>query len=272
VDLESFPANRRDVFPVQEDGTFECAGIGPGSWSVVLQWHKASGPSSSGTQTLEVGNADNLRDGERRKLDLDLSHLLFATLKGKLLLNGKPHSGQVQFSSLAKDWSSAMADDEGRFVVFLKPGSHRAFISENTGRSHTKLLADETVVVSAGQELQLDLHVNATTVRLQTLAPDGKPQRGVRLVAGTSDGVSDIYLALSDKDGLVTTRLGLGTYQLRVYPKHLADPKAINKFYNDHQGEPDALKNAMIPLAEQLHVKPGNDEVIKIKLPAASGY
>jgi len=268
---ESFPAGRRGVFPLREDGTFECAGIGPGRWSIMLVWQKATSPMSSGSHALNVGSVDNLREGERRKLDLDLSQFLFARLRGKILVNTKPRSGQIQFKSTDGGWSSAFADDEGRFTVFLKPGSHRAFVSEHSGRSRTNLFADETVAVSAGQELSLDLHINATTVRLQVLAPDGKPQPGVRLIAGTSDGASDNHLAHSDKDGLVTTRLGLGTYQLRVYPKSLADPKAMSKFYEDHKGESNALQNAMISLAE-LHVKPGNDEIIKIKLPAATGY
>lgn len=156
--------------------------------------------------------------------------------------------------------------------MFLRPGSHRPYIHDNAARSNIALFADETVVVTAGQELSLDLHITAATVRLQTLAPDGRPQRGVRLrIAGTGADGSGVYLPHSDKDGLVTIRLGLGTYQLRALPKHLADPKALSKFFQDHQDEPNALENAMIVLAD-LHVKPGYDEVIKIRLPAASGY
>jgi hypothetical protein len=121
-----FPAGQFARFELEADGSFEIAGIPPGTWRLNLCWATPNGPGFSPQRTpLELLT---LGDGERRALDLALGHLARGTLRARVRYAEKPFAnGQVRLES-GPFQRMATTDADGRLETLLPAGLYRAFV------------------------------------------------------------------------------------------------------------------------------------------------
>ncbi len=62
-----------------------------------------------------------------------------------------------------------------------------------------------------------------------------------------------------------------GNYQLRIWPKRLADEAAQGRFLAEHENDSQAFENVLIDVTTVV-AKAGSKDVIEIRLPASTGY
>jgi hypothetical protein len=72
---ESMPLGWVASFPLEADGSFEISEIAAGTWRLALCWRRSDGQGGGSYNSIPLGLVTDLRDGERRKLEFDLSHL-----------------------------------------------------------------------------------------------------------------------------------------------------------------------------------------------------
>ena len=270
--LESLPLHHLESFPMNKDGLFEITGIPTGNWRFILRWEERFGPSSSLSRELVLAQVDGLREGERRKLDLDVDRLVFAFVKGTVLLNGKPYHGRVEFRAGEQTSEDVMTNTAGKFETFLAAGSHRVHIYDPYEDRHVELFAEDRLHLTSDQQVQATIRIAAATLRVRVVGSDGKLRSEMRLLGRPVGASETVYLGETDKRGLATSQLLMpGSYQLRIWPKRLADDAARRRFLAEHEGDSRAFEDVLVDVTKVV-AKAGSDEVIEIRLPVSTGY
>ena len=133
----------------------------------------------------------NVRAGETRTLDIDVSHLAAATLLGVVRLNGAPARGlrvwltrQVKYFDQERSMTSSFATSEeaGRFEVLAVPGEYRLHAMlpvEGASRTKTVLDGPGVVHLGPGGVVEQDFDVAAGGLEIRFLQHDGQPAGGV---------------------------------------------------------------------------------------------
>jgi hypothetical protein len=216
--------------PLNEDGSFEISGIPPGTWALNLAYNEFSGGGwSCQRQALET--LHDLKDGEVRKVDLDIAHLQKAKVLGRVFLNGEPMANvQVNLATFKADASGGRTmassvgiktDAAGRFTKRVLSGTYIINCYKTINGRHVSLQGEGELQVGVGEDVHRDFHIRTAALRIRLLAADGKtPLSGIQAFASTADGTHGFTLPSSDEDGHTQLPMGsLGVYELRIWPK-----------------------------------------------------
>ena len=129
---------------------------------------------------VTIATVPDLKDGERRRLDLDLSHLLKARLEGEVRLDGRSLScaGILRHGP---DSRGLTTDGRGAFSTPVLPGEYRlcAWIPKDDGVPETvarmpDIIVDaETFRIGPGQRLSRTFRLRGCTLKIRAVASDG---------------------------------------------------------------------------------------------------
>jgi hypothetical protein len=230
---------------------------------------------STGTST-ELLQSLELADGESRRIELELGHLLRGRLEGRVLKGGAPLARATVFISgtlIGRDGKRRSArgshltlttDAEGRFAASVTPATY----SVEVRIDDRAIPAAGRARVEPGGSAQQDFHVRLAQVRLRALASDGKtPLAGVSLWLTSTD--PEWAAQGKDTDALGWTSPGavpLGVYTVSAWPKRLATPGSRQEL------EEQDLAAATLDLGP-LSIDVEDAEVARdIVMPAGSGW
>jgi hypothetical protein len=129
-----------------------------------------------------VALARDLRDGEVRELDLDLTPLLTTRLECQLRLDGVPcagawvilHGEDPARRGEVKHSLTVTCDAEGRFATTLPPGLYGIWVKPLRS-GPVPLPCVDPVLVESGQTAQRAFDLRALRVHLRLLDADGAP-------------------------------------------------------------------------------------------------
>jgi hypothetical protein len=277
---ETHPADHALRLPLDDEGGFRFEGVAPGAWLVVLCWTVDGGALSGGkartshADRLAVATLRDLRDGEVRELDLDLSALERGTLRALVRLNGQALAGhQVTFEAdlgPGPDGQARLAsrrattDAEGRLEVGLPEGSYRATIHPAGATHITCVRSAGAVFVPRGGSVDGVFDVEAAPAVLELVREDGSP------IAGATAMLS---LAGADRfDALPTDAAGKASISLLPIATFEASilPRAAREAMGDRSAAA-AARRKPIPLGK-VEVAPGAGRVHRLVVPASAGY
>jgi len=284
---ERYPANNPGRVPLNEDGTFEVAGIPPGTWDLHFAYTRFAPGRGVWTGRSEfIRTLTNLRDGETRELVAELDRLVLATVAGKVLLNGKPASGAtLQLTGKKPDgkggeqWVGSPAiklGEDGGFRVRVVPGTYRAGISMRSsgGRRWTHLFGEGQIMVLPGKQYERVVHITSGVLRIRIVGPDDEPRAGIQPILLDQDGNwAQVQAPKTDEQGRATIApVPAKPLTVTVLYKRFLDQKARQKFLQANRGNPDAWKLTRIEIG-RVRVNPGDTPTeVELKLPAAAGY
>jgi hypothetical protein len=259
------PTGCRVLF--EEDGSFAIEGIPPGTWDLWLEYAPGFtwAPQAGAWEALQKLE---LRDGERRTLDLDLGHLMRGRLEGRILYRGGPVAqlkvnlrglrseagGKLEYTGAIP--GPAETDLDGRFSLNLVPGTYLVSVLAGMSTLHVQ----ERAEVRPGAKLQQDFNVRIAKLCLRALAPDGKtPLPRVRLRASWKN---QLWLSSVETggDGWATfEHVPLGAVNVKTRPKHLVgvDPAKLGW---------DALEAALVDLGT-IHIDTEAEEPPRALVP-----
>jgi hypothetical protein len=271
------PRSFKESFPIGDDGTFEVKGIPPGTWNLMVRYAMPLGLGGVVVKTVFVRELRGLAEGERRRVDLMLAHLVRGEVTGTVLLNGKPFTGSIYLwdhaarqpdgSPIEKN-ESVQCDAEGRFRTSLLPGHYHArVVARIKGGSH-QLLAPEVLSIGPGQEVsQFVFHMTTGNAVFVVVGSDGRPVPGLRLWGGSLE--HPIPLQRTGEAGKVADLLATGDHEIRVMEKRFSSDTVLTAYLRkNNKRHRDVLHRIA-----RVHVGQGNgNEPMRIQLPASLGY
>jgi hypothetical protein len=221
-----------------------------------------------------------LTDGEERNIDLNCTHLLKATVEGRIELNGKPAAGvSISLDGLVHLEGGGVddvliqglrADEEGRFSARVWPGEHRLIVQTQIDGEHVSVPSADTFRVQPGASVIRSFALTTTTLPVRVFRSDGTtPAKGVRLYLRRNARAAGLPGSVtSDAEGLTRfEHLGCGVVEILALPEELSDPEASQAFFSSGEKR---LEDVLVPLGS-VTVSPGGGEV-RFTLPAAAGY
>ncbi|HEX6811667.1 MAG TPA: sigma-70 family RNA polymerase sigma factor [Planctomycetota bacterium] len=218
----TLPSRFEPGFPVAADGSFDCAGIEPGEWKVVLvdAW-------------VPLGDV-TLRSGESTRLDPDLSELLTGTLRGTLHKNGRPLA-DMTFQICGKvtgpfAYVNAKTGAAGRFEVQVGTGAYQAVLGglDRAGNAF-EWRSLENATVAAGQTTQQEFHVWTAELAVIVRDASGAPVPKLQVRVTRADRAHIDWLRPTDANGAIDAELDAGTVAFAVLPKRLLSLEAQQK-------------------------------------------
>jgi len=283
---ERYPTNALvNCLVSSKDGTFEVTGIPPGTWNVHFTYSLffPDGRGSMGGSEL-LQTVSNLREGETRKLVADLAHLAFATVAGKVLLNGKP-AGGATFQMLGKrpdgkggeKWVGSPGiklSEDGGFELRVIPATYQAGISLRSPQKRWVRLADKSrITLAPGRKYERVFDIRSGVLRLRILGPNDKPAGGVQVSLVNQEGTWGMPAPKTDAQGWTTLEPVLtGPLTVTVVRKRFLDKKALQEFLQANHDNPEAWKSTRVEIG-RVHVNSGSKATkVELKLPAAAGY
>jgi len=276
---------RRKWFPITADGTFRISAIPPDDWTIQLVWTPSLPCYKSSTQ-IDLQRVLQLREGEERKIDIDISHLLMGEVHGGLRWNGKamPDTGlyfrsvktSLMHGELYPVWHKARSDAQGRFSKHLTPGVYECIVGlpfKGGDFAYTDMTTGTSVTVTSGvkQEIQLELRTAILQLRFKSL--EGKALPGLRGILIPKGGSKHYPRPETNAAGECRQQVPAGLLRLLVLPKSLSSKDAMNQFRAQHGRDfKSAYEKALIPL-QVLEVGPGSKaQHQEITVPKKAGY
>lgn len=259
---------RAFVIP-EDDGSFHVGGIPPGTWDVLLQ-----------EQHLTRLTTVTLRDGEHRRLDLDLGALLPATMRLTVLWNGNAAAAaKVSLRGTSPDQPNSVpriiaqrTDGSGSIECELLPGTWSLRLIDfqaDLGRD-VAFRASSTFSVRAGETREALLQVLTGTLLVKVLDASGNPAIGVDLVLIDGNGGHRSHLPVTDADGCLRVVTESDTYTLATLPRCLQSREAQRAFVAQHPAMQDPLASAVLRLGE-VTVPVGQTIEREVRLPPEWG-
>lgn len=270
-----FPSNHLtatslDCLLVGDDGTFDVTGVPAGFWKLKLSFWKAHAHGAS-SHSVDGGEV-TLTDGKTTNHDIDLSHVLPGTIDGLVLLNGVPLANESVGLQGARDGEMLKTDGKGRFEVQCTPGDYTVQVARKRGADGwTSLRCTTPARVVRGAKTTQTFMINTSTLHIRVLNHEGKPVTGV-VVHAVCGEVSD-GLPATDAEGNSKSEVTTQTVTLRLLPKELSSPEAMNKAWMEGRarGETDPLASRWIVLQE-VALRAGQATELEHRLPQSSGY
>ena len=274
---EAIPSTGRVVFAA--DGSFEITGIPAGDWDLQFVSTKAWGSAYMSASEV-VARLEGLRDGDTRKLDLDLRRLIPTKLSGTVFLDGETFKkgrivlhGRRGRSVTGLELSTSRyleTNGRGRFSTMVPAGVYRLSV-HSPDLGGLNLPTAGTVTVVAGRAVEQTFRLSTGRVRLTVLGTDGKPVAGASLSAKSAAHGGPILLPAPNANGLASVRLPIGAWTVRVVRKDLLGRRNRAAFLAEHPGDSTAWERALLEVAT-VTVEPGPMRPIEVSLPAGAGY
>ncbi len=279
-----YPPGGSKRFPIAEDGTFKIAGIAPGSWTLQLVWDRKEGVYSY-FQWLDLQELADLRKGEERELDLDISRFLLGDVEGSVTCNDSP-AKKWTLHLRARKHSLPMGitrrlpvtlplDEVGKFATQLIPGIYDCSLSPEYKNGPWRPLypTGSTIRVTAGGRQKVRLKLGTVELRLHFENHDGKPLPKLRAILVDEASGRRYSLPISDSDGNCSARAPTGSFRLVTLPKHMTTLEGYEAFINAHRRDYEtAFNKAHILLGELTIEAGGQAEPREITVPKSAGY
>ncbi|MCA8970637.1 MAG: carboxypeptidase regulatory-like domain-containing protein [Planctomycetes bacterium] len=274
-----YPASET-VF-VDRDGSFTVEGIPSGDWTLELVTARAVGSNAFSHSRSVIARLSALKEGETRRLELDLSSHLHSRVTGRVLVDGEACArGSVflqgkrfddGFGESQKTSAQPRTDDEGRFEVLLAPGSYRAKIMWNDAElGHwISIPADSSFALQPGASQEVALRVQTGRMRLLLRDAEDQPASDARIFIKSALLEEHVSCGMSDADGVLEVRLPVGTWTLLVQHKEYSDWKKQQELRAQHGARADELLYREV---RQLQVVAGPRKELTVQLPKESGY
>lgn len=271
-----FPSDHRtavnlECLRVANDGTFDVTGVPAGFWKLEVSFLKLDTSGAGGSRNVGAGEV-TLTDSKTTEHDIDLSHILPGTIDGLVLLNGVPAANESVGLQGAHDWEMLKTDGKGRFEVQCTPGDYTVQVARKRGADGwTSLRCTTPARVVRGAKTTQTFMINTSTLHIRVLNHEGKPVTGV-VVHAVCGEVSD-GLPATDAEGNSKSEVTTQTVTLRLLPKELSSPEAMNKAWMEGRarGETDPLASRWIVLQE-VALRAGQATELEHRLPQSSGY
>ncbi len=270
------PPGHNTKFDIAADGSYRIDGIPPGDWVMSLVYWRRHGNSHTFRQD-QIGSVSSLGEGDRRELDLDLSHLLRSSLSGTVIVDGSPHRGAVQLMAelgvdpsgrQQTDYRLATCDRDGKFEIVAVQGKWRAYVQ--TGSAWLASDAVTTVGSAGVQDAVFPIH--SGHIHLRVVNHDGTPLAGAELLLSRTTDPRPVALNATNANGRIRVHTTAGTYSATINPKRLTEPEGHREFAERHREDPHAWQRARIVLAEVTVPRGTDAEVIELRVPESAGY
>ena len=272
---------------IEEDGQFRFASVSPGTWDIFFTCSLDSGPMGKGIShrvNQRIGCVRDLKLGETRRLDLDLSDWVPGHLEGRVFLNEKPLASRaVTFTGTRPDGigpgkpvlaRTVTTDDKGYYVLDLFPGLYRPRIQM---KSKTALLfgnhleAEHAIAVLPGAFIYREIHLRRGRLSLQVTGSDGvTPLPGIQLCWRFRSREDLTFTPETDRAGRLTLdNLPQGNLVFLTWPGHLAAKEPRREYLREN---PKAWRQVLIQVGAV--ILESDREVLekKLVLPAGAGY
>ncbi|MCA8970636.1 MAG: hypothetical protein KDC95_12660 [Planctomycetes bacterium] len=278
---------RREYYPAKEkiyvdrDGGFSIEGAPTGDWMLELVMARAVGPRTFTSGGEAVARLNELKEGETRTLDLDLSRRVRARVKGLVLVDGEPCSkGSVLLKAKRPDdglgnspmlGAQVHTDDESRFEVLLEPGSYRVelMVLDALAKRWAHFPIHTRIVVAPGETQDVTLRVQTGRLRLLLRDSEDHAVSDVRIAAKGPLDDEPTELGRSNTEGAVDVLLPTGSWILLVQHKDYQDPAKLRELQQKHGMRANEL---MYRNLQSIQVVAGPAKELKIRLPAEAGY
>jgi hypothetical protein len=251
---ERVPAG--DASPVSFDagGIARIRGVAEGTWT----------PHFEFANECVVLAPVAVREGETTAIEVDLTPMRPATLRGRVLRNGKPARSatvQVERRRAANErhaglWTSitrqaVVLDDDGRFVLRTVPGAVRVLMQPTSpGDVRNPSLAAPTVELAAGDERDVEFTAATGTAAIRFVDAQQQPVAGVMAWLARADGYQVAPLPASDGDGRSRfDDIETGALHVFLLPRHLGDPRhAIPALHAQHPTDAQIVDRTRLEL------------------------
>jgi hypothetical protein len=178
----------RQMFAINDDGSFDVPGLPEGMWQVNLcYWVKSASMTMS--QFAELAECA-LADGVSKEIATDLSALVTGTIRGLVLRNGEPWSKRsmsiVGSTGVGPDGApqqmflTVETDAEGRFELTNRPGRYEL-------RGPDESVATPAVDMARGEVVRATFEFVLGELAVRLLTPDGSPAVNVDLLGARTD-------------------------------------------------------------------------------------
>ena len=245
----------RQLFAIDDDGSFDVAGLPDGQWQVNLcYWVR----SASMTMSQDARLAECvLADGVSKEIATDLSALVTGTIRGLVLRNGEPWRGpmfSVRVTRVGPDGKEQQesmmveTDANGRFELVNRAGR-----CELCGPDDSVATPVVDLVRGAVVSATFEFALGELAVRL--LTPDGSPAANVELLGATTDA-----------DGRMRVLLRPRTVTLRLLPRRLLSRDARARLRTEPAASSDPFAGHWIELGPATVVA-GQTTEFELRLP-----
>jgi hypothetical protein len=224
---------------------------------------------------LPIATIDGLANGETREIVVDVARLRPATLRARIVWNGRPAAGRVVKASaripgmrggpVTVFGGATRADQDGVAVLKMVPGHISvALIVEEGGDAMTgrELRTGETCELVAGDVVERTFSVRSAALRVRVVSAEGGGVPGVRLMVRRSEEAT--VSGATDANGRVEIgELVLGEHVIAVVPRALAERLARGEVVD--VGRVEGVR------AGSVMIEAGTKEVV-VRMPEATGY
>jgi len=269
------PRDHNAGFPIAADGSFEIQNIPAGTWKLQFKYLPRLQSPWPRPMRVKVKTINDLKEGETRRVDVDLAFLVAATLTGTAFVNGRPlKKGSLVFHGKepAPSSQTIQTGEDGSFRLRSVAGEFEIFalVPPRGKGPFVTLFPGLPLTLTPAASRQQDLRFHHGQLRLRVLASDGKtPVAGAKLACATEDGNRAVYIRGADASGQIHMDVfPQGSFVVTVWPKHLAKPMARHELMRKN---PRGWRKAAITVGT-LQVAPGEPTTKDLILPAASGY
>lgn len=240
-------------------GRFCVAGLQPGPWSVLFCDRRLEPDALANPRSLRLPDL-TLAAGERRQVDYDLGALAPATLRGRVLLDGRPaaHRQVELVRTLATDAGGSGAragttvvdtDADGRFAARgVPPGRYHLAIpvQPGPGAGTVRLTSREVAEAEPGGEASAAFTLVSGALEVRVRDAGGLPLAG-RAVAVTCREHGLLCRGATDRDGL----LRLAPVPAGTYVVGLAGPPGAPAEVTVAGGEPASTCDLVVAAGER---------------------
>jgi hypothetical protein len=210
--------------------------------------------------------------------------LLHARLTGVVLWNGIPVANTaIQPRGTRTDGRGEVQmveppvgqlDASGAFALDLPAATYRLHVALPERPAWSKVPADETVAVTAGQEVHQVFNVRTSVLHLSALREDGSAAVGVPIWVASLDGAWSAQASATGSDGrAVLDPVPARTLELSIWPEPMTRPGALQEFLRSHPGDLQAWQRAKLPLGQvEVAAGGGAPAEITVTIPSSAGY
>ena len=229
--------------------------------------------------------SDDLRDGEVRKIDIDISDLLLGVVLGSVRWNGAPLENaelilEARKESLSRGLTTPLSAEiflreDGGFRREVIPAVYDCYIRVHSvgGWKITDDPFPEPLTVAPGGTMKIQLHLQTTEVHFVFRNHDGNPLPGLRASLLPQNNKIRFHLPASNAKGECMRAVPTGSFQVMIPPKSLSTPEGLKSFMARQSGNAAAAFAAALISVKTVPIAPSTkSQRIEITVPKSAGY